>query len=344
MNIEESLLSVIAQIYEAVGRPELWEATLVSINDLLQGTAGNLLCHDHRNHNGTIYASTIDPAANEAYSLHFHALDPWAGSIRAGTFVPEEIILRQSVLPYRMVGTEFYSDFGRKLGLTCAIVGVEASPDGASSVIRVNRPDAGAEFDPEAGRILSVVVPHLRRALNLHRRLMSVDSERKALIEILDRFRTAVVLFDTELHTVAMNQAASVLASVGDGFTIEKRQVRCAMPGVTSHLTRVLGSAAAIASGAALEARGSSLTLPRPSGRPSLLASVVPLSKAPVGAPAVVLFIHDPADMAMLPARLLAEKYGLTPAESRVARALAQGQSVKEISERFTLTQATARW
>ncbi len=88
METHDSLLRIVGEIYAAVGHPDRWVACLVSIGDLLQGTAANLLYHDHRTHQGGIFASTIDPAANEAYSRYFHALDPWALNMPAGKPCP----------------------------------------------------------------------------------------------------------------------------------------------------------------------------------------------------------------------------------------------------------------
>ncbi len=93
--------------------------------------------------------------------------------------------------------------------------------------------------------------------LDFHRRLVTVAAERGALIEILDRFRAGVVLFDTKLRVVVMNRAASRLAEARDGFVVRKRQIRCATPGATAQLTRALGSAAATARGEAIEAGNS---------------------------------------------------------------------------------------
>jgi DNA-binding CsgD family transcriptional regulator/PAS domain-containing protein len=345
MDTHDSLLRIVGEIYASVGRAERWTACLESIGALLQGTAANLLYHDHHSHHGGIAASTIDPSANQAYAQYFHSVDPWALSVTPGTYPPEQIILGQSLVPHHeMMRTEFYADFAQRLGVTRVIVGViEASPNRVG-VVSVNRSDSSPEFDGEAVRILGALVPHVRRALDLHRRLVTVAAEHGALREVMDRFRAAVLLLNRAHDVVLMNRAANQLTAKPDGLAIEQRRVKGATPAATAALTQAIGSAVAVACGETTDVGRWRISLPRPSGSHPRDVLVVPLVHADLGAPVAALFITDPNETPALPARELTVRYALTPAEARVASALAQGRSVKEIADTLRLSEQTTRW
>jgi DNA-binding NarL/FixJ family response regulator len=84
--------------------------------------------------------------------------------------------------------------------------------------------------------------------------------------------------------------------------------------------------------------------LPRPSGLLALDVLVQPLTPGAHGAAVAALFITDPDSTPSLTNQILAERFGLTPMEAKVANALAQGLSVKAIAEACRLSTQTTRW
>ncbi len=59
--------------------------------------------------------------------------------------------------------------------------------------------------------------------------------------------------------------------------------------------------------------------------------------------PAAVVFVSDPEQRQETPAALLQQLYGLTPAEARLAEAMAGGGPLKAAAERFGVTLGTVR-
>lgn len=98
----------------------------------------------------------------------------------------------------------------------------------------------------------------------------------------------------------------------------------------------------ASASGESLAVDRAHVSMWRPSGRRALDALVIPV----VGDVAVLaaVFVTDPDEAPDLSRRVLADRFALSPAEARVAKALALGKSVKDIAEAFHLTRETTRW
>jgi DNA-binding CsgD family transcriptional regulator len=348
MDLRDRLLHVIDGIYGAAGTPARWTPCLKDVADLLGGTVANLLHHDHRDHRGGLSASTVDPAGLDAYVRHFHALDPWAGSVRPGTFTVGQTLLgRHLVAPDAFRRTAFYADFGRHFETTRVVVGVIEMPAmGASASITINRSDRGEEFDEASARLLGVLVPHLRRALALHRHLAAANAERAVLLDVLDRIRTAIVIVDAALRVVIMNRAASRLAGRRHGLVVDGRHLRGATADATTALTAALASAVAVAQGRTLAAGRLHVRLPTPPDGRALEAQVLPLPSddGQTDVPAAAVFIVDPDEPPATPDVYLAERFRLTPLETRVAQALARGQSAAAIADSLRLTQETTRW
>jgi DNA-binding CsgD family transcriptional regulator len=346
MDRHDALLRLIGEIYETVGNPQRWHSCLQAIGELLNAKAANLLYHDHQNHLGGIVASTLEPDASESYAAYFHSKDPWAAAITAKNTRAGEIIFGQSLVPRPALShTEFFADFGRRFEVTQALIGViDMLPNGASSGLSVNRSDRAPEFDLDSARLLAQILPHVKRALALNRRIVAIASERTALIEVLDRFQMAVVLLDQHLNVTLMNAAGSRLAGKRDGFFVHRQRVRGATAVITRNLSRAIASAIAVARGDTVDAGTVRVRLPRPSGGTALDAVVLPVANPNDGGPAAVMFITDPSEGVVISTTALIQSFDFTPVEARVASALAQGHAIKEIAERMQITEQTTRW
>ena len=348
--MEADLGRIIGQVYEAATHAAAWETCLTSISGLLGGTAAGLLHHDHRTHGGGIHASAwSDPEATRLYIEHYHAKDPWALALSGRPLSPGQILPGQRVVPHdRVVKSEFHAVF-RRYGITRVIMAfLEASPE-RTAVLSVNRSDRDEEFGERATALLAVLLPHVRRALQIHRRLVTAEEHRAALTDVIDRLDTGVVLVDAALKPVLINRAARELLGQCDGLVIAAGELRARTPEPTRRLRDALASAAAVTAGLSMERPGAALCIGRPSGRRAYQLLVTPLDRANdwaeiPGRAVAIVFITDPERVAQSPDGILRQLYGFTPAEARIAAALAAGKTVNEIAAIRGLTRETVRW
>ena len=98
----------------------------------------------------------------------------------------------------------------------------------------------------------------------------------------------------------------------------------------------------------ALESAGGALPVRRPNHkRPyALMISPLRLHAWPLLAkrPAAAVFVTDPERVPEIPPQHLSRLFGLTPAEARLAAALAGRRTVQEYAEQTGVTTGTARW
>ena len=190
-------------------------------------------------------------------------------------------------------------------------------------------------IDADDTWLLQALVPHIRRALEVHQRLHQAEQERGVAVEALDALRCAVFLVDAELKVVVANRKGREMLAARDGL-FEHRGRLCAASSADTQKLRGL-SIAAGARQVAMPHCSRVFAIARPSGRLSLQVLVAPTAaQATLGLTdsrvVALIFVSDPADERRPSERLLQQSYGLTPAECEVAVRLAIGRSLEEIA------------
>ncbi|HEY8576167.1 MAG TPA: response regulator [Devosia sp.] len=164
--------------------------------------------------------------------------------------------------------------------------------------------------------------------------------------EALNRISIGVFLLDAERKVLFRNQRAEELLAEADGLTLSREGLlRGEKPQQTQALRDIIDLA--ISRVAAGNRQGSdAVALTRDSGRRPLIAVACPLGRGPAGAgePAVGLFVTDPEWRSSDAAHAVAQLYGLSPAETRLALALVRGLRLDEIADEFGLSRNTVSY
>lgn len=163
----------------------------------------------------------------------------------------------------------------------------------------------------------------------------------ESTLRALDLVAPGMVLIDEKGRALFANRQARQLICQANGLKLDKT------------LTAFGGDRARELRGTlkrALDARRageetvSCLCLSRPGERRDLLILACSLEghdQSFEGDPAVVVLLSDPEQRAKLPRAVLADLFGLTPTEARIALALAEGLRSEEIASRMEIAQST---
>jgi DNA-binding CsgD family transcriptional regulator len=343
---------IIGEIYDAAGDVDRWGICLQSIRDLFGATAAHLVHHDHRSHDGGISAAAgLDPAAIQAYATHYHAVDPWALKVKLDAAAVGSVVLGQSLIAHRdMIETEYYHGLGKPHDLTRAMISFLERPSSTGSAnLSLNRSDHAPEFTVHDLRLMQLLVPHLQRAVAIHRRFSRLDAQRAAAASVIDRLTCGVILVDVRLRPVQVNAVANQILSERDGLVLDRDTLTASTAAQTTALRHLVAGAAAVTAGIGISLTGGAIRIGRRSPREPLQVLVTPVSAANhyTGAESLAvaaIFVTDPAHTIRPNERVLQTLYGFTPAESRIAAALASGLTLGQIAQSLNLTIATARW
>jgi DNA-binding CsgD family transcriptional regulator len=185
------------------------------------------------------------------------------------------------------------------------------------------------------------LVKPLVQAARLHVELHSLGWKSAVALQALEQLAAAVIVADSDGRVIQTNPAAERVLQRGDGLTIRGGKLGALHVLDSARLeTAIVVAAAEEKTGAAI----GRVRIRRHDGHPPYLLTVAPLGAdlSVYGRPLVIIVLVDPDQQS--PSEMeLAEFFGLSPAESRLAVALLAGKKLSEVAMEFGVQITTLR-
>ena len=345
----DRLLQLIELVYAAPGSIEGWHGFLLDLSTSFHGSGANFISHDFTSHQANVAVTAgFAPEDMRTYEAHWAALDPWATSPAVRCLLSGSVAIGDQLVPHaEMKRTAFYNDFGRHYDAVRCITGTIEIEARRVSVLSVNRSENGSPFGQEEVDLLNALMPHLQRALQLHRRLADSRVLADGSTAALDLLAHGILLLDISGRIMFANRTAEELLRARDGLTVQVKELFGARVADTTALRRAIADAIATSGGEGTGA-GALVLIGRPSGRSPLRLLVTPVTQRHVlmgsaGAAAACVFITDPERSRVPAAAHLQRGFGLSAAETRVAMAFLDGETVDSLADRLCISRNTAR-
>lgn len=286
----------------------------------------------------------IPPQAFQPYGADSAAQAPWFLASRERHLT--EWVGRGSELcpPEWFERSEFCSEFFRAHRY-CSFyqLGALTSPDrGRQAALTILREPQQNDFDESEVQDLRGLVPHLRRALQIHAKMTSLRLMADAKGAVLASLDVAVIALDLTGRVCFLNGAAESILRAGDVLRLRHGRLVAAVASESAALQKLVDATGR--EGGSNRPLGGHLTLH--SRERSLYLTAFPLAAPVIEVPGqarvlVTVSLHA----APRPRhRSLATLFGLTPAEIRVTMLLVEGMEPKEIAERTGVTYETVRF
>lgn len=336
--------ALIGRVYDAALTPECWPDVLAEIAAACGAHTGILYEFDGSiGRSVPLGALNLDPALVSEYERYYSNIDVW--NRRAFQRPVGEVSQTHKLISDReLLRTEFYNDHLRRIDVFYGTGGAIAREGAYMALIGVQRVHRRGRFEDDESDAIRMVMPHLRRAVRIRRHLGTAVTARANMERALDALDRGVILVDRDARVQFANRNASALLDAADGVTVEAGRLAGATPVHTNTLRFAIMQA--IDGYKKAEQPGDTcLALPRASGGMPLVVVVAPLRTGfPIGLakPLAVLLIHD-RDRGRVPFDHFCRQYRLTPAESRLARGLADGRAIKALAESFGVSVYTLR-
>lgn len=344
---EERLHRIIDLIYASAEDRRRWAEALGAIRAELGDVVVNFLVNDLSNEERCLYIAADAPEdVIERYTEYYWKVDPGASAI---PFLPEAEIVdyRRIISESEFKSSEFYNDFLVESGAEQVHLLKLWQEDASVSNLSVVYRDASVSEREDTKIVLSAILPHLRRAVRLDRRLFELEVEVGDRVAALDRIDKPVFILDEYGRVRFANYLADELLGSRDGLALEKGRLVGAKPSETTKLERLIDSALRpeiLGSDIPVEA----IQIFRPSfKRPySVLAAPLAVDSSlslPGTRARAVVTIIDPEHIAIPEDAVLRGAFGLTPAEARLAAHLGTGLPLDKCAETLSITIETAR-
>ncbi len=302
--------------YEAGADPECWPQFLAAYADVLGDRTASLIHQDLANQAGELAITyRSHPEWERSYAETYAALNPWTSRGNPEMQTGSVLVSHSVISDRELKETEFYRGFLQEQDILYSLAAVIERSHHTATFIAVQRSEKRGAFGDTEVRFVTRLMPHMRRAVELHRRLGSARVVGEALVDVAERLRHGVLLVDRRNAVVYANAAASRLGR--------------------TNVERVL----------AVAERGDGVVTST-DDKPLVVRVVAlrgPRDLFGVSGAERAIFIVAPGQRPLPTAKMLGELYGLTPAEAKVVLALARGATLREIASENGTSDATVR-
>lgn len=337
---ESLVLNLIISIYDAAGDPQLWPAFLEQFADAVGGAATLMFLYGVKGDDGNVAAAVrldsdyiqVDQSGMQGSHL------VKAGNVATGQMLcPEQVPYHSEFCNDFLSPMEVFHEFGRFI----------RKEQSVASIISSLRSKLAGPFEEEEIRLLSILMPHLRRGFQFHQRMVALQRRAESAVEALDRLTIGFLLVDGPGKILMLNHQAGMILDQNDGLAIRSETLHASRAKEANRLRGLIQQAMAAGSERGFES--GMMTIPRPSERRAFeilvtpqRTGVLPLGLSP-RRETVAIFLIDPENRPEPDDQVLVRLFGLTQAEARLAGALIQGKSLKQAAEEFCLSRNTVR-
>ena len=347
MAIDDDILALIANIYDAAIDETLWPETIQRLIAVLDCPAASFCIIDSSEQPRMPIFIPVNFRRDhiDEYLDHMVPNDPTFQHIVAH---PEQKIHHDSTfISEREKDRHLYFDWHHRFSDTRhRIAGIIHPAPQIQTGITVHRTRSQGDFTPELVDRFTMLFQHIERSLQIGFRLGTVGNLQQVSAAMLDGNPLAIILLDDHGHVILANRAAHELIESLDGVTLLDNMLALAHRTENTKLQQMIGSA--------LKARiqpgvvpGGAMSAMRPSGKRPFAVMVSPISpnSFTVAAvrPAVCVVFADPERRPVPPAERLRAIYGLTPSEARLAVHLATGEDLRAVADKIGIRYSTAR-
>ena len=334
---------LLGAIYDGPLEPTPWRAALQLLQSALQATHVTLTLRPPSSGNtGVMVHTGADIGAKESYEKHFFTLDPFV-RLQEG-----EVVSADDLLGQQWLETPIYLDYLRPLDVRHVLGADLYTREGIECRLRATRGHASAAFSDADKALCRFLLPHLKRAIQLHARLDSLECERQVFAGTVNRMMVGMICLSQAGEILEINLEARRILAEKDGLSLSGNSLTVDSAQESRQLQRILQQSLHGATPPKGPGVAEAMLISRPSGRSrlSVLVREIPLGQWSESRqrPAVAVFVRDPESNPAQSSHELARRlFGLTRVEAALALRLAEGFTLDEVSEQMGIRRNTAR-
>lgn len=346
MDESERLSKLIGDIYDTALDPSLWAGALESAARFIGGSASSVVAKDATRRSMQIfYQYGTPPLYQKLYLEKYVKMDP---STNCQLFAEVgDIVCTEDFMDYdEFLATRFYQEWALPQRLIDGAMGILHKTATEVAMFGVFFHERDGRINSETRRRISLLTPHVRRAVLVGRLLAAKKSEAAELADAFDGLRAAVFLVDAKGRIVHANTAGRGLLANRDPLYASGSRLS-AVDAATDRLFEEAFLAAA-SGDIAIDVKGISLPLVARDGE-DYVAHILPLTSGArrrtgaVYAAAAAVFAYKAKLPTPSPLEVIARRYRLTPTELRVLLGIVEVGGVPEVAEALGLSPTTVR-
>ena len=332
---------LIDAIYDAAGDGGLWNTALISVAETFNSASSVFIGHNEDNWNAPCFAhfGRLDPGINMHGTSSACPYLPRLGAMRLG-----EITSTEDIMPLAdRKKSGWHQEIMVAQGLAHCLMSVLTTGLGVFGAFFIARSEAAGDFTLAERAGFARIVPHLRRAAQLHCRLDAYGALARQNHEMLEYMKTGIVLIGEDGKALSLNSAADSAIADLRCLRLSSKRLSARDASANVKLERLI--ATTISGGPC----GTLAIPPRGEDGMPCVVRVCPLrgkireTVAHKTRPGVAVFINGPQLECETLDHGLVEFYQLTWCEARVANLLAAGLGISGAARRLDLSENTIK-
>lgn len=282
--------------------------------------------------------------AGRLYADYYCRLNPHFNR-QPEVMVPGNVTFSHRRVPVsELVRTEYYADYLRRFDLDGAMGTCLDEQQGHVTHMSVLRPFRLGFFGDADERRARLLMPHVRRAIQLAGRLATLRAMEGARAALLDAITDAVLVVNKAGRVLHANRAAAQLFTLGI-LRLTPNGLETWDPHLTSRLRRAVRQSE-VSARTPETPPPATIVLPDPQGVRVYSIATMPGAlltelRRPGAGSATVVVISQRTSPERVEA--LARQHGLTPRQTQVATLLMQGRATAEVGEALSSSVETIR-
>lgn len=329
MNVvdNETLSSIIGDIYDCVLNPDGWPDVLIRVTQTLDAAYTTIaLAGTSDNHGRFAAQSPWDPERMRA--LQDYSFDDIPGLKAAVVGDIDTPLSTLSIMSEsELQQTPFFQNWAGPQGLRAGCITKFVHTPDRIGLLGVTTWADRDIVTAEDQRFLALLSPHLRRAALIGDLLDNMRVTTHLFRDTLQSLAVPVVLTDSEGAILYANTSAERMFAAGGPILRQGKTIQAQNPSIGRALLQAIASAA---SDVSLGSKGIGLPVSA-TGKPPAVAYVLPLTQGTARAafqPAcAAVFVSTTTSASPLPEAVLTTLFELTPAEARVLVTIGGGMS-----------------
>ncbi|MFK0570372.1 helix-turn-helix transcriptional regulator [Endozoicomonas sp.] len=219
--------------------------------------------------------------------------------------------------------------------------------NGETLRFRITRPESAEDFSDQDRTFCELILPHLRRALNINNQIIHNQSLRNLYSQAISRLSIATLIIDRKSNIVEQNLFSSHILESGDGFKVVAGRLEAYYPSDNKALKILIKEVFDRTGDRLKSSLPLAMSVSRPSGEVNLglVIEMIPrfdISDHNNNSYAVV-YIRDSAGTSKASSDIAKKLFGLTPSETALSLQLANGLSLEEAATSLGIRRNTAR-
>lgn len=329
MNVidNETLSSIIGDVYDCVLNPDGWSDVLIRITRTLDAAYTTIaLAGTSDNHGRFAAQSPWDPERMRALQEYSFDDIPGLKAALVGD-IDTPVSTLSTMTESELQQTPFFLNWAGPQGLRAGCITKFVHTPDRIGLLGVTTWADRDIVTAEDQRFLALLSPHLRRAALIGDLLDNTRVTTHLFRDALQSLAVAVVLTDSEGSILYANEAAERMFAAGGPILRRGKIIQTQNPAIDDALLQAIASAA---SDVSVGSKGIGLPVSA-TGKPPAVAYVLPLTQGTARAafrPAcAAVFVSTTTSASPLPEAVLATLFELTPAEARVLLTIGSGMN-----------------